>query len=43
MLRRKQTRFIFYLLGPDATPTLPEFLGQKLALSIQQRLQGDPV
>ena len=43
MLRRKQTRFIFYLLGPDSTPTMPEFLGQKLALSIQQRLQGDPV
>jgi len=43
MLRRKQTRFIFYLLGPDATPAMPEFLGQKLALSIQQRLQGDPV
>ncbi|MGY2981751.1 hypothetical protein ACVWZF_001956 [Thermostichus sp. OS-CIW-30] len=42
MLRRKQTRFIFYLLGPDSTPTMPEFLGQKLALSIQQRLQGDP-
>jgi hypothetical protein len=42
MLRRKQTRFIFYLLGPDSTPAMPEFLGQKLALSIQQRLQGDP-
>ncbi len=43
MLRRQRARFIFYLLGPDATPTLPEFLGQKLALNIQQRLQGDPV
>ncbi len=43
MLRRDQTRFIFYLLGPDSTTTMPEFLGQKLALSVQQRLQGDPL
>ncbi len=40
MPRRNQTRFIFYLLGPDSTPTMPEFVGQKLALNVQQRLQG---
>lgn len=43
LLRRKRVRFIFYLLGPEAAPTLPELLGQKLALSIQRRLQGEPV
>ncbi|MEN9201589.1 MAG: hypothetical protein Q6K80_05530 [Thermostichus sp. DG_1_6_bins_120] len=41
MLRRNRARFIFYLLGPDSTTRMPEFLGQKLALSVQQRLQGD--
>lgn len=43
MFRRNRARFIFYLLGPDSTLTMPEFLRQKLALNIQQRLQGDPV
>ncbi|MGQ9836907.1 MAG: hypothetical protein ACUVRV_02795 [Cyanobacteriota bacterium] len=41
MLRRAHTRFIFYLLGPDWTTTMPESLGQKLALRVQQRLQGE--
>ncbi|ERN41497.1 hypothetical protein KR51_00020740 [Rubidibacter lacunae KORDI 51-2] len=36
---RSQSRMILHLLGPNATQ-IPEYLGQKIAESVQQRLLG---
>ncbi len=38
VIRRDQTRFIFYLLGPNATTAIPDYLGQKVVTSLRQRL-----
>ncbi len=38
LLRRDQTRLIFYLLGPNATSSIPDYVGQKLANSLRHRL-----
>jgi hypothetical protein len=38
MFRKEQTRLIFYLLGPNSTSTIPEYLGQKIADSLRKRL-----
>jgi hypothetical protein len=37
LLWRGQTRLIFYLLGPNES-AIPDFLGQKIAESVRQRL-----
>ncbi len=38
VIRREQTRFIFYLLGPNASSAIPDYLGQKIATSLRTRL-----
>ncbi len=38
--RRKRTRLILYLLGPDKS-MLPEYLGNRIAASLQQRLNAE--
>ncbi|PSB02466.1 hypothetical protein [Merismopedia glauca] len=40
LLWRGQTRLIFYLLGPDES-LIPDYLGQKIAESVRQRLAED--
>ncbi|NJK62018.1 MAG: hypothetical protein HC921_04405 [Synechococcaceae cyanobacterium SM2_3_1] len=40
IVRREQTRLIFYLLGPNAMTALPDYLGQKIVQSLRQRIGG---
>lgn len=40
VLRRGQTRLICYLLGPNGTTTIPDYLGQRWAVAIGSRLHA---
>ncbi len=38
VMRREQTRLICYLLGPNASAQIPDYIGQKIANSLRHRL-----
>jgi hypothetical protein len=42
IVRKDQTRFIFYLLGPNASATIPDYLGQKMAANLRNQLGALP-
>ncbi|MDX2272556.1 MAG: hypothetical protein NW237_11515 [Cyanobacteriota bacterium] len=38
VVRREQTRMIFYLLGPNASISIPDYVGQKIVANLRTRL-----